>query len=340
MRALKERSTDTQRMTNIVIGNLVKLVREPDVAARYLSPLVPGVETLAKGAAFPEIRAFAQTALDILLGAGASTTETQPAARDIPLAVTEALSVMLPHIHIPGHQLPDHPSLPLSASLPNAGVLAHHLEYQAGIVADLVELRRWNADLWTGRCLASGLKYWLPEGKVAAVKVANEIRDAFMAIDKAKYAPDVEDDGSEGELLCDIQFSLAYGGLLLLNHTNLKLRRGKRYGICAGNGQGKSTLMKAIRDGKVEGFPPQDQLRTIMVEHALQGEDTSMKILDFVVSDQNLKHHSREKIADTLFSVGFSHEKQADPVASLSGGWKMKLELARAILIGADILLL
>jgi elongation factor 3 len=30
-----------------------------------------------------------------------------------------------------------------------------------------------------------------------------------------------------------------------------------------------------------------------------------------------------------LLSVGFSDEKQQDPVASLSGGWKMKLELAR-----------
>ncbi|KAK4684458.1 hypothetical protein P7C73_g5719, partial [Tremellales sp. Uapishka_1] len=97
-RALKERSTDTQRMTCIVIGNLVKLVREPDVAARYLSPLVAGVEQLATGAAFPEIRAFAQTALDILLAAGASTTATPPALRDITLSVTEALTVMVPHL--------------------------------------------------------------------------------------------------------------------------------------------------------------------------------------------------------------------------------------------------
>lgn len=63
------------------------------------------------------------------------------------------------------------------------------------------------------------------------------------------------DDGTEGELLCNIMFSLAYGGLLLLNHTKLKLHRGHRYGICAGNGKGKSTLMKAIRDQKVRRSP-------------------------------------------------------------------------------------
>jgi elongation factor 3 len=99
-----------------------------------------------------------------------------------------------------------------------------------------------------------------------------------------RFAPDEVDDGTEGELLCNIQFSLAYGGLLLLNHTKLKLYRGHRYGVCAGNGKGKSTLLKAIRDGKVEGFPSQDELKTIMVEHALQGEDTGSSIIDFIAS--------------------------------------------------------
>lgn len=180
----------------------------------------------------------------------------------------------------------------------------------------------------------------LLQGADEGAKATAEIRKAFMDIDKAKYAPPEKDDGSEGELLCDIQFSLAYGGLLLLNHTNLKLRRGRRYGICAANGAGKSTLMKAIRDGKVEGFPPQEELRTIMVEHALQGEDTSMAILDFIAADPKLTHKTRAEMAAMLLSLGFSEEKQQDPVASLSGGWKMKLELAKAMLIGADILLL
>jgi elongation factor 3 len=37
-RALKGRSTHTQRMTCTVIGNLVKLVRDPTVAEQYLGP--------------------------------------------------------------------------------------------------------------------------------------------------------------------------------------------------------------------------------------------------------------------------------------------------------------
>lgn len=77
-----------------------------------------------------------------------------------------------------------------------------------------------------------------------------------------------------------------------------------------------------------------------MVEHALQGEDTGMSIVKFIASDARLAGRPEKEISDMLLSVGFSLEKQQDPVASLSGGWKMKLELARAMLIGADILLL
>jgi ABC-type uncharacterized transport system YnjBCD ATPase subunit len=77
-----------------------------------------------------------------------------------------------------------------------------------------------------------------------------------------------------------------------------------------------------------------------MVEHALQGEDTGIPIVDFIASDERLAGRPKSEISAMLLSVGFSDEKQQDPVASLSGGWKMKLELARAMLIGADILLL
>lgn len=349
-RALKERSTDTQRMTCVVTGNLCKLVREKDVAARYLSTLVPGVENIAKSAAFPEIRAFAQTALDVLTNAGASSDPDAvlPPARDISKSTEDTMLVLLPLLPLGvAIAAPERPTLPLSTWLPNDLELAATLEYISGTVADLVEYRKWDAASWEGKALALPLSMWVApqEGGAAsskerAVEIAQQVRKTFLEIDQAKNAPKLDDDAEAGELLCDIQFSLAYGGLLLLNHTNLRLRRGQRYGICAGNGQGKSTLMKAIRDGKVEGFPSQDELKCIMVEHALQGEDASLPIADFIASDKNLAHVSQDKIVAALLDVGFSHEKQKDSVGSLSGGWKMKLELARAMLTGADILLL
>lgn len=55
LRALHDRSMEVQRRTVVVIDNLVKLVRDPTIAAIYLSPLVEGVEKIAKSAAFPEV---------------------------------------------------------------------------------------------------------------------------------------------------------------------------------------------------------------------------------------------------------------------------------------------
>jgi len=42
--------------------------------------------------------------------------------------------------------------------------------------------------------------------------------------------------------------------------------------------------MRQLRDGKVENFPPQDQLRCVMVEHSLQGEDATLSVLDFIAA--------------------------------------------------------
>ena len=118
--------------------------------------------------------------------------------------------------------------------------------------------------------------------------------------------------------------------------------------------------MRQLRDGKVENFPPQDQLRCVMVEHALQGEDASLSILDFIAAgrlfslrnswsvnpvyfpptDKALSDIPRSKVRDQLLDVGFDDARQSETVGGLSGGWKMKLELARAMLYNADLLLL
>ncbi len=51
-------------------------------------------------------------------------------------------------------------------------------------------------------------------------------------------------------------------------------------------------------------------------------------------------HPGHKQVEEVLGSVGFTETMQAQPVASLSGGWKMKLALARAMLMKADIMLL
>ena len=102
-----------------------------------------------------------------------------------------------------------------------------------------------------------------------------------------------KEDEEEGEDLCDCEFSLAYGGKILLNQARLHLKRGQRYGLCGANGCGKSTLMRAIANGQLDGFPPKDQLRTVYVEHDIDGNEAETSVVDFVYNDAALQVGAR-----------------------------------------------
>lgn len=337
-RALGERSQTVQRQTVIVVDNLCKLVRDPHEASRFLPALTPGVQRIHSTASFPEVREHARSALTTLEaataavqangeGAGVATEDPKKAFEQARgAALDSVLAIVQPHMPA-GHEVAKSDTFALTG-----------LNHVAALVARLANKRVLATAQWDDVYVLPYLRRLIaPE---AAVKATNTLRAQYIELDKARHPEEQDDEDIEGEQLCRTQFSLAYGGLLLLNHTTLRLHRGHRYGIVAANGSGKSTLLKAMRDGKVEGYPTQDVVRTIMVEHALQGEDATLPILEFVCSDKQLAHVAKEKVADTLRSVGFTDEKQTNPVGSLSGGWKMKLELARAMLVGADILLL
>jgi elongation factor 3 len=149
-----------------------------------------------------------------------------------------------------------------------------------------------------------------------------------------------EEDDEEGEDLCNVKFSLGYGGKILLNNARLHLKRNRRYGLCGHNGCGKSTLMKAMATGKLDGFPPPDELRTVYVAHDLDASEAEHSVVDLLANDPLIKGVSREEICRVLSTMGFDEERQQQTIAALSGGWKMKLSLGRAMLMKADILLL
>jgi elongation factor 3 len=100
--------------------------------------------------------------------------------------------------------------------------------------------------------------------------------------------------------------------------------------------------MRAIANGQLEGFPSKDVLRTVFVEHDIQGSLSDHSVVDFIFTDENVAHvnPTREYVEKVLSEVGFSDEMRQKAVGSLSGGWKMKLQLARAMIMQADILLL
>ena len=152
----------------------------------------------------------------------------------------------------------------------------------------------------------------------------------------------------EGEDICKCEFSLAYGAKILLSNARLQVKRGRRYGLCGPNGVGKSTLLRAIDNGQVDGFPSKTEVCTVYVEHDIDGSEAETPVIDYILNNEQLQQVytqrgetlTREFVTDTLTSFGFTTDMQTSPLRSLSGGWKMKLALARAVLMKADILLL
>jgi elongation factor 3 len=205
--------------------------------------------------------------------------------------------------------------------------------YVSRLAAALVNAKNFDVPDW--ETLAPHLSFLAssPDGITTARDWV--VRSATEGIED----DEAEEDQGEGEDLCNCEFSLAYGAKILLNTATLRLKRGNRYGLCGRNGTGKSTLMRAINNGQVEGFPSPDQVRTFYVEHDIDGSDADTSVLDFILSDSRVLADEAE-IISTLASVGFSKKRQAHAIGSLSGGWKMKLALARAMLFKADILLL
>lgn len=178
------------------------------------------------------------------------------------------------------------------------------------------------------KCLVS----WCDMPKSEASTLVHRFRNMFAD----SREPTVPQDGVE---VVNAIFSLGYGGRLLLRKANLRLFKGRRYGLCGHNGCGKSTLMRSIAEGKLDGFPSKDEVRTCFVEHKTQAVEGDPDVFSYVSSDTEIQATS-EEIEKALEDVGFNADSRSQSVNALSGGWKMKLELARAMLMKADILLL
>ncbi|KAJ4300574.1 translational elongation factor EF-1 alpha [Collariella sp. IMI 366227] len=155
-------------------------------------------------------------------------------------------------------------------------------------------------------------------------------------------ADEVEPDEEEGEDLCNCTFSLAYGAKILLNQTHLRLKRGQRYGLCGPNGSGKSTLMRAINNEQVEGFPKQSEVKTVFVEHDLDSADTEMTTIEWTMKKlaEAGVTTTQDDVIKQLNEFGFTDQMIQGEISALSGGWKMKLALCRAVFEAPDILLL
>ncbi|KAG2490532.1 hypothetical protein HYH03_010927 [Edaphochlamys debaryana] len=331
IKGLKEETAVKRKAANI-ISNMSKLVINPADADAFLPKLLPRLEAAAEETPDPECRSVCAGAVATVrrVAEAAAANRASEEADRKQLGEAEVEGMLREAMKANGADLSD-------------DLLATAMTYAAAVATRLVNKRSTDAGLWRDKVVEPYLLPYLDSGAEGAAAVAEAWSQQCETASHVAVDDGVSDD-EEGQVLCNCEFSLAYGGKILLNNARLRLKRGRRYGLCGANGVGKTTLMRAINNEKVEGFPPKDQVCSVYLESDIAPEMAEVPIVDFVFRDPTLQVKAtpptRDEVESTLVSVGFATEKLMNPVGSLSGGWKMKLALARAMLMKPDIMLL
>ena len=167
------------------------------------------------------------------------------------------------------------------------------------------------------------------------------------------------------------QVSLRRGGRVLFQKASMQLHPGWKIGLTGVNGAGKSTLFNALLGGMESDSGSLTRPAVWTVAHMAQEiKALDMKAIDFVLSgdeeyweiqhkldhperlsDDELAHlygrfdeihgySAPSKASQLMAGLGFfDHQSQLD-VSSFSGGWRMRLNLARTLMSRSDLLLL
>lgn len=204
--------------------------------------------------------------------------------------------------------------------------------YVSFLAQSLADANEWDAGVWQDVLSP----YLAQQTNVASLidefrqKVAKELSSE----DDAESFGSHEDGESE---ICNLRFNLAYGGKILLHQTKLRLLKGRCYALVGQNGVGKTTLLNAIKKGKIDDWP--QHLKTAYVDSGSNGDLTyeSLHVLQHL---QDSTQKSKEQCVAQLQQLDFTEQMMEGTIGALSGGWQMKLRLVRAVLLEPDIYLL
>ena len=322
-RALKERRNETVRMTFIVLNNLCDLVVDPKEAVKFLPALFPHLEKAMQIVSSPEAKEKGKIARDTMLKAQKGLTiATENAEQG--LVAEDVIKVMDDII-----------------SSQEENVQKDEVWKQAQLfigknLVNLIKERRFKTDTWVGIYLVPYLSLFLSE--TSSIDIATKLFDHYNAIDRAAHGTDDFDENEQPFVNVD-PLHVAYGAKMILNRTILRLYRGRRYAILGRNGAGKSTLLRKIAMAEVDGFPTKE-VRTFFLEYRHRdGSEANKTVRDSLLKDPVLKVNAQD-VENALEKMGFDEPRRGQPIGTLSGGWNMKVELARAMLMKADVLLL
>ncbi|XP_050833788.1 ATP-binding cassette sub-family F member 3 isoform X2 [Serinus canaria] len=149
-------------------------------------------------------------------------------------------------------------------------------------------------------------------------------------------------------------FDVSFGERVLLTGADLNLAFGRRYGLVGRNGLGKTTLLKMIASQSLR-IP--SHISILHVEQEVAGDDTPalQSVLECDTTRESLLREERDLTAKISSGRGEGtegarlseiyaklEEIEADkaPAREFSGGWRMRLALARALFARPDLLLL
>lgn len=164
------------------------------------------------------------------------------------------------------------------------------------------------------------------------------------------------------------QYSLSLYSKILINESTIELNYGQRYGLIGENGSGKSTFLKSLAYGDIT-LPRRIDVH-ILCSECSATEDTAIhtviesaekkllelesRMTELATEDPNstLINDIAEQIsaldADTfearachiLSGLGFSEKRMKSKLKDLSGGWRMRVALAKALFASPELLIL
>lgn len=164
-------------------------------------------------------------------------------------------------------------------------------------------------------------------------------------------------------------FSVTFHGAELLTDTKLELSCGRRYGLIGANGSGKSSLLSVLGNREVpiqdhidiyylsrempaseksalqavmEADEERIKLEKLAEDLALLHDDESHEYLMEVYErlDEMGAETAEAKASHLLKGLGFTAKMQSQKCKDFSGGWRMRIALARALFIKPHLLLL